>query len=322
MENIMMKRTCAVIITHNTGMRIRDTLIAALGGVDFAVVVDNASNDQTRQVIRDVIQETGAHRMELIEHPVNNLARAQNMGIRRAREQGYGWVLLLDHDSMPEAGMVETMKAAYVRHPSRERIAMIVPNLSDQFSCRPARYARLWAHVVPFRSGFGRHETLDDVMVAIASGSLIPMHIFDALGLMDESLCIDNVDYDFCLRVIQAKHKILAVRSAVLNHALGHCQDHTIAGVRVTTTNHSPMRRYYIYRNRLRLWRKHGAAVPAYVALDFCAIGYDFFKILALESGKREKFRAIFSGMREAFFPSKTGDLLPAEVNALIAAKQ
>ena len=317
----MTERTCAVIVTHNTGSRVKETLQGAMQGVDFCIVVDNASTDQTRQIIRDFITEHGAHRLEMIEHPVNNLARAQNTGIKRAREQGYEWVLLLDHDSTPEADMVVELKAAYSQHPERERLAMLVPNLADKFSCRRARYARLWAHILPFRSGFNGREQLGNIMVAIASGSLIPMRTFDTIGLMDETLCIDNVDYDFCLRIIRAGQNILAVRAAILHHALGHCHDHRFGGVRVTTTNHCPMRRYYIYRNRLRLWRKHGAAVPAYVALDMCAIGYDIFKIIALESEKRAKFRAIFSGIREAFFPSQMKDLLPAEVNALIMAK-
>ena len=321
-EKPMIKRICAVIVTHNTGERIAETLHCAMREVDFCMVVDNASTDQTRALVRDFISEHGAHRLEMIEHPINNLASAQNVGICRAREQGYDWVLLLDHDSIVTAGMVETMKSAYRKHPSYEKIAMVVPNLADKFSRRPARYARLWLNFFPIRSGFGRHETLDNVMLAIASGSLIPMFLFDAIGLMDETLCIDNVDYDFCLRILRAGHSIMAVRGAVLHHALGHCADHHIAGMRVTTTNHSPMRRYYIYRNRLRLWRKHGAAIPAYVVLDSCAIIYDLFKIVVFEAQKRAKFRAIFSGIRAACFKSRGKQMLPAEVSALIRGKQ
>jgi rhamnosyltransferase len=160
---------------------------------------------------------------------------------------------------------------------------------------------------------------LKNVMVAIASGSLIPIRTLDTVGVMDEDFCIDNVDYDFSLRIVRSRMKILAVRDAVLHHALGCCQDHTLVGMRVTTTNHSPMRRYYIYRNRLRLWRKHGLYVPSFVLLDMCAIAFDIFKILCLEKKKRAKFRAIFSGMRAAFQPRTRADLLPDDVTAAIA---
>lgn len=316
----MIQSICAVIVTHNIGKSVLETLRAAASNAGYCVVVDNASSDDTVAIIRRYIAEEGmSSSCEVIEHSVNNLARAQNMGIRRAREKGADWVLLLDHDSTPDARMVDEMLAAYAAH-GQEDVAMLVPNLIDKHSVRRARYVRHVGQFVAYRSGFGSRAVLENVMVAIASGSLIPMRTLDAIGVMDEAFCIDNVDYDFALRIVRSGGKIVAVRDAVLHHALGCCQDHTLAGMRVTTTNHSPMRRYYIYRNRLRLWRKHGVAVPSFVLLDMCAIAFDVFKILCLEEKKRAKFRAMFSGMRAAFkLASSRAELLPDDVVAAIA---
>jgi rhamnosyltransferase len=318
----MNQSICAVIVTHNIGKSVLETLRASAANAGYCVVVDNASTDDTVTIIRRYIEEEGmAGACEVIEHSVNNLARAQNIGIRRAREKGADWVLLLDHDSTPDAHMVTEMLAAYETHPAGYQVAMVVPNLLDKHSVRRARYSRHIGRLIAYRSGFGSRPVLENVMVAIASGSLIPMHTLETIGAMDEAFCIDNVDYDFSLRIIRSGGKILAVRDAVLHHALGFCRDHTLARLRVTTTNHSPMRRYYIYRNRLRLWRKHGLAVPAFVLLDMCAIGFDVFKILCLEEHKRAKFRAMFSGMRAAFQPAGRADLLPDDVAAAIAAR-
>jgi rhamnosyltransferase len=316
MATVMSQSICAIIVTHNIGEKVLETLKSVSDSVDYCVIVDNASCDDTVSLLRSYCASTNG--VEMIEHPVNNLARAQNMGIRRAREKGYGWVLLLDHDSTPDSYMVSNLYHAYHAHPAPETIGILVPNLSDAFSMRPARYTRHIGRGIFFRTGFDKRPIMDDVMVAISSGSLIPIALFEKVGVMNEDLCIDNVDYDFCLRVLKHGKKIVAVRDALLNHQLGHCRDHHMVGMRITTTNHSPMRRYYIYRNRLRLWRLHGAAIPAYVLMDVCAIAFDLFKITVLETNKRAKFRAVLSGARDAIFPHSNRPLLPADVTASI----
>jgi rhamnosyltransferase len=306
---------CSVIVTYNRGKRIIATLEQAAAATDYCVIIDNGSSDQTVAIVRDYIAAQ-PDKFELIEHPVNNLAKAQNLGIRRAKEKGAGWVLLLDHDSIPGRAMVETMRQTYATCSHPEQVAMLVPNLCDKFSARSASYTRHVARSLFFRSGFGKHAVMDDVLVAIASGSLIPMQTFEQIGLMDEHLCIDNVDYDFCLRAIRHRLRIVAVRDAILHHQLGKCRDHRVGGVSVTTTNHHPVRRYYIYRNRLLLWRTHGLSVPAFILFDGCAIAYDLLKITLFEANKRTKIRAIFSGVRDALWHPRDYPMLPADVLA------
>lgn len=293
-------RVGVVIVTWNIGKQVLNSLKRVQEIADFCVIVDNHSSDNTADAIENYITDKKDF-FTLVRHPVNNLAKAQNIGISHLRAASCDWAMMLDHDSLPDTKMLDAMGDAFEGYQNKDSLGMIVPNIADKFSCRKARYVRHIKKLFFFRSSFGKHAILDDVMAAISSGSLIPMHVIDRLGGMNEDYCIDNVDYDFSLRIIRSNLKIMAVRDATLYHQLGKCRDHKVMGLCVTTTNHNPGRRYYIYRNRLKSWREHGLAVPAYVLFDGAAIAYDLVKIGLFEANKKAKFQAIWQGIKDAF---------------------
>lgn len=290
---------CAVMVTHHPGPSLPEILAPLLAQVERLVIVDNCSGDETRDIIHTYqAQEPG--RIELLLRESNNLAAAQNDGIRRALELGYSWVLLMDHDSVPAAGMVETLRRTAHALPHGKPVGIAAPRLTDIHSGRQARYPQLVGRLGCRRVGFGDQPLLDGLLGVIASGSLVPASVFRQVGWMDERLCIDYVDKEFCLRVVRGGYRIVAVRDAVLHHQLGRSKDHRLMGLRVTTTNHSPERCYYIYRNRIASWGKHGLAVPAFVAYDLLAIGYDLLRLLCFEQQKTSKLKAIWRGTRDA----------------------
>lgn len=290
---------CAVMVTYCTGGALLESLPPLLAQVDHLVIVDNGSDAHTISLLEQMEQRHPG-RVEVILRSVNNLAAAQNSGIRCALEAGYGWILLMDHDSIPAPRMVESLKSAWRELPQHEQVGIIAPCLTDIHSGRQARYPQAKGKWGIKRVGFGEAAVLDDLLGVIASGSLIPSQIFKSVGLMDEMLCIDYVDKDFCLRIVRAGYRIAAARDAVLHHQLGTCCDHRVFGLRITTTNHCPERCYYIYRNRLKSWGRHGIAVPAFVLYDMLAMGYDLLRIIGFEDRKAAKLKAMGKGVRDA----------------------
>lgn len=301
---------CAVLVSYCTGRPLARALPPLLEQVDHVVIVDNCSDRETRELL-STLEVMYKGRVEVSLRESNNLAAAQNDGIRRALALGYGWVLLMDHDSLPAAGMVRLMREAGSASRNPSTIGILAPCLKDIHSGRQARYPQATGRLGCRRVGFGENPTLDHLLGVVASGSLIPASVFHAVGMMDESLCIDYVDKDFCLRVVRAGYRIVAVRDAVLYHQLGRSQDHSVLGLRVTTTNHSPERCYYIYRNRIKSWGKHGGAVPAFVLYDLLAMGYDMLRVIGFEKEKLAKLRAMGHGMRDALY-GVNGPLEPA----------
>lgn len=290
---------CAVMVTHCTGTGVLQSVPPLLAQAAHLVIVDNCSDAATQQALEQ-LQQHYKGRIEVLLRDSNNLAAAQNDGIRRALELGYGWVLLMDDDSLPAANMVEQLQNAGKTLSNPENIGIYAPRLTDVCSGREAHYPQATGRFRCRRAAFEGKPVLDHILGVVASGSLIPAEVFRKAGLMDESLCIDYVDKEFCLRVVRAGYRIVAVRDAVLRHRLGQCQDHSLLGFTVTTTNHSPERCYYIYRNRIRSWRKHGGAVPAFVFYDLLAMGYDMLRLICFEQQKGAKIRAIGRGFRDA----------------------
>lgn len=291
---------CAVIVTYRTGPEIIDILQNIIQQVGHCIVVDNGHDGPTLAALQEA-QKHHNSRLEVISCPVNNLAQAQNLGITRARTLGHDWVLLLDHDSIPDPGMVAAAQQAFSALPRRERIGVIAPYVYDVGAERSHAYLRAcWG---PFfrREAFAEGETVKDgVLSVIASGSLIPTTLFDAVGMMDEGLVIDYVDNDFNLRLQARGYRIVAVRAARLRHRLGACKTYRLGRLRITATHHSPQRRYYIYRNRITLWRRYGLTSPAFLAYDLIATAFDLLRITLFEENKKEKFYAIFSGVAAA----------------------
>lgn len=287
----------AVIVSYNISTQILPLLDRLRDMVPHCIIVDNGSTDDTCDVIADAIAcYTQGAQFQLIVNDENNLGKAHNIGIAAVRDAGCDAVLLLDHDSLPEADMLEVMRNYLARHPD---VGMVIPNLREQHSKRAARYICHAYRLLSLRRGFGDRDALTHVMAAISSGSLIPMRVLDVVGRMREDFVIDAIDHEFSLRLLRHGYGITALRAAGMRHALGQSQDHQAGRVRITTTNHSAARRYTIYRNRITVWRLHGRFMPAYIVFDVMAIGYDLFKIVMFEDQRREKLSALWRGVRD-----------------------
>lgn len=288
---------CAVIVAHNADETLAANTLALLNQLNHIYLIDNGSDAHHAEKLRSLSRKDP--RITLLYCKENNLSKAQNMGISAARKDNYAWVLLLDDDSQANDDMLIQMKQAYEAQDSKTSIGLIAPKMIDQNTQRTTHY------IMPhYKVGFKKREAAGDAftgcLFVIASGSLIPMSTFDHIGMMDESFVIDYIDKEFCLRLNQMGLLILVAPSAVLHHTIGQCQDHTLLGKTVTTTNHPASRRHTIYRNRLRTITRYAFSIPSFVTHDILAIGYDLMRIILFEADKSEKLRAIASGVCDA----------------------
>lgn len=281
---------CAVIVTFNIGKDIYKCFNSVKNQVDEVVIVDNGSGQDTIIVLNEIEKE---EKVKIIYNKENlGIAAALNQGINYAMNKGYDWVLTLDHDSKVTPGMIDTMLAAYNKLNEDEK--------SDTFMIVPRHVEEKFYREIDINNQYNQSKP-DFVITEINSGSLIKTDAFKLLGFYDEKLFIDYVDHEFCLRLRKYNKKILYVPNAILLHNLGSTQIGSFLHKKITYTNHSYFRRYYITRNRIYVWVKYFMIATRWVLKDIMYFFEEIVLIVLFENDKRKKFKMILKGVKDAF---------------------
>jgi rhamnosyltransferase len=131
------------------------------------------------------------------------------------------------------------------------------------------------------------------------------MDVFNKTGLYDEGMFIDQMDFDFSLRVRRAEFEIHRIARAVLRHELGD-EAAPRAPLGRFHTFHSPLRRYYIYRNGLYLAKRHLRNFPAFIARLAVVSMLQLVTIALYGRERARSFLYILRGVSD-FFRGRTG---------------
>lgn len=272
-------KICAIIVSYNIGKDIYRCFDSVIDQVNEMVIVDNASADDTVNILRDIKKKFP--NVELIENKENlGIAAALNEGAKYAIEKGHKWALTLDHDSEAENGMVGKMMDAYnnLTDKEKESIGIIAPNYE-------------------IIKGLAYKEKYPSIIAtAITSGQLVKTDIFKKSGFYKEDLFIECVDHEFCLRVLKRGFKTLLAPGAVLKQRIGLPQLHNIFGKKIVACNHSPERYYYIFRNSIYLYKNYFLVAPIWILNNMVSSIVILLKILFLEENKIKKFKMILKG--------------------------
>lgn len=287
----------AIIVSYNPDMdRFRALIDSVVPQANHVVVVDNGSSGEILAFLRDLAQQK---EFKLIEFGRNKgIAVAHNAGISNALGHGHDYVLLLDHDSLLMPGCVEQLLSAHrILSNSGVPVAAVGPRYLDETSGVQAPFLR-----------FGRWDFLkiycnsdDEIIessVLISSGSLISSGALRAIGLMDETLFIDGVDWEWCFRASSRGFRLFGIAAASMLHSLGD------SGIRIMGWKvplHSPLRHYYVYRNAVLLCKR--TVVPFSWKFHFSIrliIRFAIYMVLAPRRLERCRyiFRGLLDGMR------------------------
>jgi rhamnosyltransferase len=227
-------------------------LRAIAAQVDRLVLVDDGSGSDVGLFVRGL----GLPNAEYVASPENlGIAHALNLGISRAlAEPGADLVLTVDQDSIIADDYVSQAVAA-VRLLTRRGVhftAVAAGTVDGRITRgKPLGY-------LPYRS---TRETIQSGMVFTADS-------LRALGGFDESFFIDCVDTDYILRGSRSGRPTILVEECRMSHAMGD-------GIPVTLPfffrnrerrlpYHGPVRRYYITRNRTRLFFRFALSSPGW----------------------------------------------------------
>lgn len=241
----------AVLVTYHPNP---DTLAKALRSlcpqVDHLQIVDNTPSGLADAAISLAVNSVDQTNVSVRKLGSNRgVAHAQNVGIKYAQQEGYEFVILSDQDTIFPDDCVEILVCGIENHERQgAKVAAIGPGYVNTHTADQLPYflgfERGWTSKVFQDSGCA------EVSGVIASGKLIRLSALQEIGLMNEDLFIDWVDFEWCWRAIASGYKIVGCFDIVIEHRLG---DGVIRIGRGYFSVRGPIRSYYIARNGIFL---------------------------------------------------------------------
>jgi GT2 family glycosyltransferase len=221
----------AIVVTYKPDMkRLDENLSATEPQVTCALAYCNDAEDSP--VLPAFLEERGC--VYCPDQSNSGLAHALNEACRAAGALGARYVLLLDQDSVPEAGMVDGLLSCI-----SDGVALVSPQIVDRNK----------------REGKSADTSVVPIKRAITSGALVDLGAWERVGGFDERLFVDWVDYEFSCDLRLHGYKLLRNNSVALLHEMGHREyAFTVpvphGGRPFYRTNHSKSR----LRDKARSW--------------------------------------------------------------------
>lgn len=275
-----MCNVCAVIVSYNPEICLYNNVKRLSNLVNYIVIVDNRSTEidsieNLKKINNDI------ENCEVIYNNKNEgIANALNKGCKFTVENNYEWVLTLDDDSLVSEDMIINLINAY-NEIDDKKIKIVAPTIVD------------------FNVQYTKKRAYKFVNTAITSGSLIRTEAFKEVGWFMDEFFIDMVDVEFCLRLKKFNFKILEVGNAILFHRLGHKKKILKLGkLEWDVYNHNEIRKYYILRNTVQLYKKYFFLFPLTLLYETKGTFKIFFlDTLFAETNKFLKYRLMLKGI-------------------------
>ena len=267
--------------------------------VDGVVYVDNGDG-------RRALGETGI----LDDQGVILLGDGDNLGLSTALnsalklllderlDSGTEFALLLDQDSLPEPDMVRTLRFGFESSTTARRpVAAVGPAIRDLLHDNAEYFVRLG---LPFnrriRCAADAGTEFFEVDFLITSGTLVHIPALVDVGLMDESLFIDSIDFDWSFHARSRGYALLATFATAMRHRRGDEIRRAPGGLSIRV--HSAWRLYFMHRNRLRLYTR-GYVPLAWKIHDFGRMLVKMGLLMAFVPNRPANLRAISRGIRD-----------------------
>jgi rhamnosyltransferase len=270
----------AVFVTYHPDADFRDRVLALAQQVSAILIVDNGSTEEELIPVRRLVGDGVAQ--SILNGANEGLAKALNQGLAWGEDRGLQWIVTVDQDTMPRPNLVVAGGQVYDAHHSKP-VAVIGAGWVDR----------------PEKSPDCDDPGGIEVACVITSGSLHSVAPWRALGGFREDFFVDYVDTEFCLRARASGYMVARACLLTMTHAIGKPTFRRMVFRTVTPSNHSRIRRYFITRNRIRVWRTYARREPAYVRFDIRAFVKELIKLLLFEDDRPAKLWAVARGVRD-----------------------
>lgn len=263
--------TLILVVTYNPDLTTLNNIKTHCEITDNVLVVDNGSDAES---IKCITESRLDHCKYIKSSENKGIAWALNHGIIYAREQGFKFLLTFDQDSSPVPNILDLYASVISENGS---IRCIGTQYTDKDISKTVKIDFI------------------DSLTVITSGCLSSLDIYDTIGLYNEMLFIDSVDFDFSLSVKKAGYRIVRSVQPLIKHHLGTPRKR----FGITTTNHNVFRRYYQVRNHIYITRKYLWDFPGFVLKKNYFFLDAMIRMIIADDNRIDKIKAAKKGFMD-----------------------
>ncbi len=271
----------AVIVTYNPNSSLIRLYDSIKNQADEICVIDNNSCNKSSV---SILKELENKNISVVYNKENlGVATALNQGVKIAIDKKYKWLLTLDQDSEFLPNTYNNLLEYYETLKDKNKTMIIAPKVTERVNLNENN------------SFDSKNVVWNDVILNLTSGSLIKAEAFDKIGFFDDKLFIEQVDNDFCYRLIKNGYKIKVAQNINFIQEIGNAKK--VYGCIVRNHNHK--RKYYLSRNVTIMLKRYFFIAP-YTTIRYFLGGtiFGWIKVLLFE---KEKFSKIFCGIKGFF---------------------
>ena len=251
------------------------------------IVVDNASDHQEPEQISSKYPY-----VKVIKSDKNlGFAGGNNLGIKASKGK---YLFLINNDTYFEEFNIQ---ALIDRLNSDPNIGIVCPKIKFAWPPQPIQFAgytplsniTIRNQAIGFgEDDHGQYDVAHSTPYAHGAAMLIKREAIDKVGLMPECYFLYYEELDWSMMFTRAGYQVWYEPKCTIFHKESQ-----------TTGQNSPLRTYYITRNRLRLVKRNYQGVPKW--LSYCYLigivgGRDILHYLL--SGRFQHLKATLSGIR------------------------
>lgn len=226
----------SIVILYNPNVENAENIDALTAQSDKLIIIDNS----TKELPQKIVEKFEESKIIYISNEGNiGLSLALNKGIKEAlKHEDCKYIALFDQDSLIQKDFFSPMIDVIE---SDEKNIAVSPQIVDQ---RTLETTETTDHTQPY-----------EVPVIITSGSLSRKSAFENVGLMDEILFIDYIDYEWCFRAKSKGFKLLRVPASKMLHNMG---EKVVKFLFIEKPYHTNgIRHFYIFRNQMYMFRRN-----------------------------------------------------------------
>lgn len=286
-----MHNICIVLITYNPNLEeLQKNISSYITQVKKVVIVDNSTTTDILPIIKKF---DNIHSILLGDNL--GIAKAQNIGIQYAFENGFDFVVEMDQDSCLPNNYINDIYESYkILENQGHKVAGIGPLSINKEN----------GNTYLFDSHIDNNDFLIEVSETLSSGFFTPKKSFEIVGYKNEDFFIDYVDWEWNWRAKKFGLKNFINKKLVIEHMLGNGHKKILfweIGIP------APIRHYYQYRNSLNLMKIDYLSLSWKIKRIFINF-IKIFLILIFLDRKLLRLKYVFCGIKD-FFKNKKGKI-------------